>query len=288
MAGLIKTILVLAHGAAPPNLHAANVNPRIDLASLPAVLPIPGALTRLSSPCLSSPITPVESPATANGGFEERGEGEEVAGGEGGKAEERRNAEARRGIAGSEEGGGSASAAAAVMTSDAAAAAAAAGVTDDSDDCCSVGREKSSNHHQREQERCSAPGLYGGVSSFGFGGTNAHVVLEGVPGAFSGEAEVDGTPEPVPGLAFLFTGQGSQYPGMGRDLYDTCAEFREVVDACDAALADVLPQRLLTVLYGEEKEAGVFFVFVSIWLFYAKKCFFFFFCAFRWERLYIF
>ncbi|CAM9330329.1 unnamed protein product, partial [Sphacelaria rigidula] len=48
ISGLIKTILVLAHGAAPPNLHAStSVNPRIDLKALPAVLPAPGKLTRL-------------------------------------------------------------------------------------------------------------------------------------------------------------------------------------------------------------------------------------------------
>ncbi|MFM7173738.1 MAG: SDR family NAD(P)-dependent oxidoreductase, partial [Caldilinea sp.] len=52
----------------------------------------------------------------------------------------------------------------------------------------------------------------------------------------------------TPQVAFLFTGQGAQYSGMGRELYETQPLFRESIDRCAALLAGQLESPLLEVL----------------------------------------
>ncbi len=52
-----------------------------------------------------------------------------------------------------------------------------------------------------------------------------------------------------PKVGFLFTGQGSQYAGMGRGLFATQPVFREAIERCDALLRVSLQRPLLEVLY---------------------------------------
>ncbi|HEX4939366.1 MAG TPA: beta-ketoacyl synthase N-terminal-like domain-containing protein, partial [Candidatus Kapabacteria bacterium] len=65
-------------------------------------------------------------------------------------------------------------------------------------------------------------------------------------GAFRGEAK------PVTGTAWLFTGQGSQYAGMAKELYDTNPAFKQKLDACEKLFEAETAESLLGILWGDQ------------------------------------
>jgi acyl transferase domain-containing protein/NADPH:quinone reductase-like Zn-dependent oxidoreductase/acyl carrier protein len=94
----------------------------------------------------------------------------------------------------------------------------------------------------------------------------AALVVDSVEGTRDGLAElaenrlrpgvVRGEHTHRPTTAWLFTGQGSQYPGMARELFDAEPIFAETVTRCADAVGDILPRPLLEVLFATDREAG--------------------------------
>jgi phthiocerol/phenolphthiocerol synthesis type-I polyketide synthase E len=66
---------------------------------------------------------------------------------------------------------------------------------------------------------------------------------------FTADREVQNRP-----VAFLFPGQGSQYPNMGKELYATEAVFRENVDLCALLLKPHLNLDLRALLYPDDDQ----------------------------------
>src|SRR5205085_6577720 len=54
-------------------------------------------------------------------------------------------------------------------------------------------------------------------------------------------------------LAFMFPGQGAQYPNMARELYETEPVFREVVDQCAELLYPHLGLDVRDLLYPDHR-----------------------------------
>lgn len=91
-----------------------------------------------------------------------------------------------------------------------------------------------------------------GVSAFGFGGTNCHLVLEGIP-----QPSPPDFPAGAASAVFVYCGSGPQWPGMGRELLLSDPAFRAAVIRCDEALAELWDRSVLDFLMQGTCEEAV-------------------------------
>ncbi len=81
------------------------------------------------------------------------------------------------------------------------------------------------------------------------------VVFDGTESLREGLREIvetgsDRSPRTVWKVAFVYTGQGSQWVGMGRSLYETEPVVKAVMDRCEEVFQEVRGQSLLDVMWG--------------------------------------
>ncbi len=110
--------------------------------------------------------------------------------------------------------------------------------------CYTVNQRRSQFQHRLAVVAQDGPGLAEILAALHTGKTAANVVRGLVRRS-------------QPKVAFLFTGQGSQYVGMGSALYQTQPVFRAVIERCAAVFQQETGESLLALLYPAETTTPV-------------------------------
>jgi acyl transferase domain-containing protein len=232
VAGLMKVVLALQHGEIPPHLHLRQLNPNISLAEIPATIPTAVEPWPTKAGARLAGVSSFGASGTnAHVLIEQAPE----------PAAAVRAAERPRHLLAI-----SARSAAALNAlveryrryldgRDAAFVA---------DACFTANTRRGHFAHRLAVHGESADELRRALCAFAARGdepTSAET-----SGAVHGVAAASARPK----VAFLFTGQGAQSAGMGRELYETEPTFRAALDRSAAILATELEHPLLDVLYG--------------------------------------
>jgi acyl transferase domain-containing protein/SAM-dependent methyltransferase len=227
IAGVIKTVLMLQHRKIAPHLHLQTKNPHIDWAALPITIPT-----------ARTPWEPIAGRRVAGvSSFGFSGTNAHVVLEEAPSTDTGRPAAPDR--------------SAHILTLSARDESALRALAhryeetlhswDDErggveDVCFTANAGRSHFAHRVAVVGASTSAIADGLAKFGCGEAHARVV-SATAGA-----------EP-PRLAFLFPGQGVQYAGMGRELYDAAPAFRDAFDRCADVLDALLPQSIRSVIF---------------------------------------
>ncbi|EAU62732.1 type I polyketide synthase [Stigmatella aurantiaca] len=225
IAGLIKLALSMSHGEIPPHLHFKRGNPYIPWNELPVEIPTKltpwkakkdkriGSVSSFGASGTNAHVVLEEAPK----------EGRQT-------ADRERPAHVLSLSARSE-------VALKALAGRYAQYLASSGAVNLADVCHTANAGRAQFKHRLALVAESAAQLSQQLGLFAEG-KPAEVLLGQAPNA--GKAEV----------VFLFTGQGSQHEGMGRELYETQPVYRESLKKSDELLRPVLNESLLEVLYG--------------------------------------
>jgi acyl transferase domain-containing protein/SAM-dependent methyltransferase len=224
IAGFIKTVLVLQHGAIPPHLHFVEPNPHIAWADLPVTVPRSLTPWRAAGPRIAGVssfgfsgtnvhVVLEEAPETPRPGPTppERAHVLTVSA----KDDHALRELARRWATSLE-----------------------SGTVELADACATANTGRGPFAHRAAWVVESAAEAAGVLAGFGAGATPAGTVTGRATGA--------------PRVAFVFPGQGAQYTGMGRQLYASEPVFRAALADCAAALGTPLAPAVEAVLHGRE------------------------------------
>ena len=224
LAGLIKVVLAMRHKSIPPHLHLSSLNPLVSasIAGTPFYIPKEGRPWAVSKgPRLASVSSFGFGGANAHAILEEAKE-------DGPAAESL-----------PPQGGGQAwllpiSAKGPKALRDAAEKAAAflrktpeESAPSFRDICFTAGSRRTQHGHRLAVAACSKGQAAGALEAFLRGEDGAGLVKHRGP---------EHTSKRRPKIVFVFPGQGSQWPGMGRRLLRDEPAFREAIERCEAAV----------------------------------------------------
>ncbi|NEP61535.1 MAG: AMP-binding protein, partial [Symploca sp. SIO2G7] len=224
IAGLIKVVLSLQHGKIPPNLHLQQLNPHIDLENTPIEIP-----TELQEWQISQEHRIAGISSFGFGGTNAHIILEEATVSAVGVAEVERPKHLLTLSAKSEQ--------ALAELAQAYVAQLQQTTASLTDICFTANTARTHFEHRLAIIAESTTQLHEHLPTL--------ATSKKTRGLLTGE--VHNTEDPK--LAFLFTGQGSQYLGMGRQLYETQPTFRQALDRCAAILHPYLKKPLLEVIY---------------------------------------